>query len=147
VPVEIIANRNRTFTLKLLTSRGGRYLVNVYFNGSHIPNSPFKVRVCNPEAIWAEGPGLMDSFVGDQGDFQVFTRDAGHGTLSVRVNGPKDKFRVDMWKGADRTVNCRYNPEVAGKYTVNIKWEDEHIKGSPYTIQVRKRPDNGTDSK
>jgi hypothetical protein len=60
----------------------GRYLVNVYFNGSHIPNSPFKVRVCNPEAIWAEGPGLMDSFVGDQGDFQVFTRDAGHGTLS-----------------------------------------------------------------
>ena len=59
-----------------------RYLVNVYFNGSHIPNSPFKVRVCNPEAIWAEGPGLMDSFVGDQGDFQVFTRDAGHGTLS-----------------------------------------------------------------
>ena len=46
----------------------------------------------------------------------------------VRVNGPKDKFRVDMWKGADRTVNCRYNPEVVGKYTVNIKWEDEHIK-------------------
>ncbi|XP_063687121.1 filamin-B-like isoform X2 [Bolinopsis microptera] len=145
VPVEIIANRNRTFTLKLLTSRGGRYLVNVYFNGSHIPNSPFKVRVCNPEAIWAEGPGLMDSFVGDQGDFQVFTRDAGHGTLSVRVNGPKDKFRVDMWKGAERTVNCRYNPEVAGKYTINIKWEDEHIKGSPFTIQVRKRPDNGSD--
>ena len=26
VPVEIIANRNRTFTLKLLTSRGGRYV-------------------------------------------------------------------------------------------------------------------------
>lgn len=24
VPVEIIANRNKTFTLKLLTSRGGR---------------------------------------------------------------------------------------------------------------------------
>lgn len=139
VPVEIIANRNRTFTLKLLTSKGGRYLVNVYFNGSHIPNSPFKVRVCNPEAIWAEGPGLMDSFTEEQGDFQVFTRDAGHGTLSVRVNGPKDKFRVDMWKGADRTVNCRYNPEVPGKYTINIKWEEEHVKGSPYTIMVRKR--------
>lgn len=143
VPVEIIANRNRTFTLKLLTSRGGRYLVNVYFNGSHIPNSPFKVRVCNPEAIWAEGPGLMDSFVGDQGDFQVFTRDAGHGTLSVRVNGPKDRFRVDMWKGADRTVNCRYNPEVPGKYTINVKWEEEHIRGSPHTIVVRKRSENG----
>ena len=56
--------------------------MNVYFNGSHIPNSPFKVRVCNPEAIWAEGPGLMDSFTGEQGDFQVFTKDAGHGTLS-----------------------------------------------------------------
>ena len=27
VPVEIIANRNRTFTLKLLTSRGGRWVV------------------------------------------------------------------------------------------------------------------------
>ena len=33
-----------------------------------------------------------------------------------------------MWKGADRTVNCRYNPEVPGKYTINIKWEDEHVK-------------------
>ena len=46
----------------------------------------------------------------------------------VRVNGPKDKFRVDMWKGAERTVNCRYNPEVPGKYTINIKWEDQHVK-------------------
>ena len=27
VPVEIIANRNRTFTLKLLTSRGGRWVI------------------------------------------------------------------------------------------------------------------------
>ena len=27
VPVEIIANRNRTFTLKLLTSRGGRWVL------------------------------------------------------------------------------------------------------------------------
>ena len=26
VPVEIIANRNRTFTLKLLTSKGGRFV-------------------------------------------------------------------------------------------------------------------------
>ena len=71
-------NLQQSFTTEITF----RYLVNVYFNGSHIPNSPFKVRVCNPEAIWAEGPGLMDSFVGDQGDFQVFTRDAGHGTLS-----------------------------------------------------------------
>ena len=83
----------------------------------------------------------MDCLVGDQGFFQVFTKDALRGSLSVRVIGPNNKFRVKTWKGGRRTVNCTYNPEVAGKYTINIKLEDHQIKGSPFSINVRKRPE------
>ncbi|XP_063692609.1 filamin-B-like [Bolinopsis microptera] len=95
------------------------------------------VEIETPWPIWAEGPGLMDCFVGDQGFFKVFTGDAGQGTLSVQLKKPKTKARVRKWKGVKETVTCRYNPEVAGKYIIKIKWDDEHIIGSPFTIQVR----------
>ena len=93
-----------------------------------------------PEATWAEGPGLTDCFVGDKGEFQVLNRHVGHGSLTVQVKGPRGKYQVSKWKGAKRTLTYRYNPEVAGKYTINIKWEEEHIIGSPFKIKVRDRP-------
>ncbi|XP_063692613.1 filamin-B-like [Bolinopsis microptera] len=95
------------------------------------------------EAIWAKGPGLMDCFVGDLGDFQVFTKDDGLGSLSVNVKGPKPKSKLNKWKGTKRPVSCRYNPKVAGKYIITIKWGKNcknHVKGSPFTVQVTDRP-------
>ena len=91
-----------------------------------------------PESIWAEGSGLEDCLVGEKGYFQVFTRDAGQGTLSVRVMGPTGSSRVVKWKGAKRAVSGKYNRKVAGKYTVKIKWDNKHIKGSPFKIKARK---------
>ena len=95
------------------------------------------------EKIRAEGPGLMDCFVGDLGDFQVFTKDDGLGSLSVNVKGPKPKSKLNKWKGTKRPVSCKYNPKVAGKYTITIKWGKnckDHVKGSPFTVQVTDRP-------
>ena len=100
-----------------------------------------KMEIGNAKDIRAEGPGLMDCFVGDLGDFQIFIKHAGDGILTVQVKGPKAKSHVSEWKGAKRAVTCRYNHEVAGKYTINIKWGDDHIKGSPFNIKVRERPD------
>ena len=93
-----------------------------------------------PEVTWAEGPGLTDCFVGDKGEFQVLNRHVGNGSLTVQVKGPRGKYQVSKWKGAKRTLTYRYNPEVAGKYIINIKWEEEHIIGSPFKIKVRDRP-------
>ena len=58
----------------------------------------------------------------------------------MRVKGPKGKPRKGKWKGAKETVTCRHKPQVAGKHIIKIKWENEHIKGSPFKIQVRNRP-------
>ena len=92
-------------------------------------------------SVRAEGPGLMNCFVGDEGYFQIITRDAGQGTLSVRVQVPNAKPRIGQWKGVKRTIACRYNPVIAGEYVIKIKWEERHITGSPFIIQVRHRPE------
>ena len=53
----------------------------------------------------------------------------------------KSKFRIDNWKEGEWSVYCRYDPEEAGQYVITVLWNDEHIKNSPFTVQVRNRPE------
>lgn len=118
----------------------GKYLVHVRWNGSHVKESPFKVKVLNPpkpSLVKAYGPGLENGFVGQEGNFTVETEDGGAGTLAVRVHGPKGAFKINMRRHPDndRTILVRYDPKHVGKYTVDITWSEVHIPGSPFEVE------------
>ena len=118
------------------------YKVKITLDGENITGSPFKTRVVNPsrpENVMAYGPGLNDGCVGQEGSFTIETERAGRGALSVKIEGPKGAFNINMRHHPDkhRTALCQYNPKIEGTYDIQITWDGVHIRGSPFTVTVQ----------
>ena len=132
----------KTYDVMLDPVRHGKYRVSVKWSGKHIQGSPFLLKVfpgADASKCKAYGPGLEDGFVGRASSFTIETRDAGAGTLKVRLHGVKDAFKIDI-KPADqrdvRTLVARYDPRKPGEYLVTIKWTENHIPGSPFRVRI-----------
>nr|WAW84871.1 filamin-like 1 [Halisarca dujardinii] len=131
------------YTLKFDALVSGKYLVFVLWSKVQVPGSPFRVRVYPaPDAskVKAYGPGLEDGLLGTDGEFYVETREAGIGSLSIRVHGIKDGFKVDAIPLPDdpRTLTCTYSPLRAGEYVIFVRWSGHHVPGSPFRIRIFK---------
>ena len=55
------------------------------------------------------------------------------GTINVTSLGP-GSAKVELTEKNGAVYKCIFSPSVPGRYDVNIKWNDKHIRGSPYTI-------------
>jgi len=81
--------------------------------------------------------------VGKPCTFTIETREAGSGTLKVRLHGVKDAFKIEI-KPIDqrdvRTLQARYDPKKPGEYLVTIRWSDVHIPGSPFRVKITGEP-------
>ena len=140
-------NGDGTYNVTFDPPESGKYQVQVRWDGQHVVGSPFKVKVSSPpmpDKVRAHGPGLNNGIVGQEGNFVVETKDAGAGTLAVRVHGPKGAFKINMKRDPDndRTIHVRYDPTLAGEYTVDITWSDTHIPGSPFKVLVNHAQDD-----
>ena len=82
--------------------------------------------------------------MGSPGIFIVETRDAGAGTLQVRLHGVKDAFKIDI-KPRDpsdiRTLEANYHATKPGDYLITIKWSDVHIPGKSTHLCYRNTVD------
>ena len=124
----------------------GRYTVAVTWNGIPVVGAPFEVRVIQtpkPEKVIAKGPGLQDGYLGQQGNFTIDTVEAGSGTLSVNVEGPKGGFKINLSRHPEneRTILANYNPQYAGQYVISILWSNVGVPGSPFTVNIKEKPD------
>ena len=84
--------------------------------------------------VHAGGPGLERGIQGQAADFNVWTREAGHGSLAISVEGPS-KAEVDFNDRKDGSCHVSYVVEEPGEYSVGIRFNDTHIPGSPYKVQ------------
>ena len=119
------------------------------WSGRHIPGSPFLLKIfpgADASKCKAFGPGLEDGFVGQASTFIIETRDAGAGTLKVRLHGVKDAFKIEI-KPCDqrdvRTLQARYDPRKPGEYLVTIRWSEVHVPGSPFRVKITGEAING----
>lgn len=129
------------FTCIIRPREAGKYLVYIYWNKALLRGCPFKLKMLqarNPKKVIARGPGLQDGVVGQQGKFTIETTDAGVGTLSVNVEGPKGGFKVELNRQPEhkRVLFAQYNPSNAGVYIIGITWSGDHIPGSPFTVNI-----------
>uniref|UniRef100_UPI00358E6021 filamin-C-like isoform X2 n=1 Tax=Myxine glutinosa TaxID=7769 RepID=UPI00358E6021 len=118
----------------------GEHLVNVKKNGCHVTNSPFKVMVGASEIgdaakVKVAGPGLQEGKTFEMSYFTVDTRDAGYGGLSLAIEGPS-KVDINCEDLEDGTCRISYCPMEPGNYIVSIKFADEHVPGSPFSVKV-----------
>jgi filamin len=122
----------------------GEHLVNVYRNGQHIANSPFKINVGDSEIgnaskVKVYGKGLKEGLANEVNEFIVDTREAGYGGMSLSIEGPS-KADIECHDNEDGTCRVTYKPTEPGNYIINIKFADQHVPGSPYSVKIGGEP-------
>uniref|UniRef100_A0A3Q2Y808 Filamin C, gamma a (actin binding protein 280) n=1 Tax=Hippocampus comes TaxID=109280 RepID=A0A3Q2Y808_HIPCM len=118
----------------------GEHEVSVRKNGVHVANSPFKIMVGQSEIgeasrVKAFGKGLVEARTFEMAEFFVDTRNAGYGGLALSIEGPS-KVDINCEDMEDGTCRVTYCPTEPGNYTVNIKFAEKHVPGSPFTVKV-----------
>nr|XP_033814124.1 filamin-C isoform X2 [Geotrypetes seraphini] len=127
--------------IRFIPRENGVHSIDVKFNGSHIPGSPFKIRVGeqsqagDPGLVSAYGPGLEGGITGTFSEFVVNTVNAGSGALSVTIDGPS-KVKMDCQE-CPEGYKVIYTPMAPGNYLISIKYGGpQHIVGSPFKAKV-----------
>ena len=77
--------------------------------------------------VHAGGSGLERGVQGVPSDFNVWTREAGHGSLAISVEGPS-KAVVDFKDRKDGSCHVSYTVEEPGEYSVGIRFNDQVIE-------------------
>ncbi|XP_065219553.1 filamin-A isoform X2 [Planococcus citri] len=118
----------------------GEHVVSVKRMGKHITNSPFKIKVGDKEVgdakkVKVSGGALQQGKTHVENFFNVDTRNAGFGGLSLSIEGPS-KAEIQCKDNEDGTLKISYKPTEPGYYIVNLKFADHHVEGSPFTVKV-----------
>uniref|UniRef100_A0A3Q3JD12 Calponin-homology (CH) domain-containing protein n=1 Tax=Monopterus albus TaxID=43700 RepID=A0A3Q3JD12_MONAL len=131
---------NRHLGISFTPKEVGEHEVSVRKSGMHVSNSPFKIMVGQSEIgeasrVKAYGKGLVEAHTSETAEFFVDTRNAGYGGLALSIEGPS-KVDINCDDVEDGTCRVTYCPTEPGSYTVNIKFAEKHIPGSPFTVKV-----------
>ena len=142
----VVKHKDGNYLCSVDLKHPGQYAVEVTWNGSPIEGTPFNVKVIQtpkPEKVTVEGPGLQDGYIGQEGNFTIDTAEAGSGTLSLNVEGPKGGFKVNLSRHPEneRIIIANYNPQYAGEYVINILWSGVSVPGSPFTVNIQEKPE------
>ncbi|XP_018396446.1 PREDICTED: filamin-A isoform X4 [Cyphomyrmex costatus] len=118
----------------------GVHTVSVRYKSMHIPGSPFQftvgpLRDAGAHRVHAGGPGLERGEQGEPCEFNIWTREAGAGTLAVSVEGPS-KAQIDFKDRKDGSCYVSYVVSEPGEYRVGIKFNDQHIPDSPHKVYI-----------
>lgn len=133
------------FDIKFTPAEEGVHTVSLKHKGLHISGSPFQYTVGQPPAggphkVEIGGTGLEKGEVGIFNEFNIYTREAGGGELTVGVEGPsKAECRVEDRGHGYTTVSYKVAKE--GEYGVHVKYNGEHVPDSPTFVYIA--PESG----
>ncbi|KAL5283098.1 cher family protein [Megaselia abdita] len=118
----------------------GVHTVSVRYNHMHIPGSPFQftvgpLRDFGSHLVKAGGTGLERGEVGFPAEFNVWTREAGGGSLAISVEGPS-KAEIEFKDRKDGSCDVSYKVSEPGEYRIGLKFNDRHIPDSPYKVYI-----------
>ncbi|XP_076163878.1 filamin A protein cher isoform X2 [Ptiloglossa arizonensis] len=118
----------------------GVHTVSVRYKEMHIPGSPFQftvgpLRDGGAHRVHAGGTGLERGEQGEPCEFNIWTREAGAGTLAVSIEGPS-KAQIDFKDRKDGSCYVSYVVSEPGEYRVGIKFNDQHIPDSPHKVYI-----------
>uniref|UniRef100_A0A3Q2DWL4 Filamin C, gamma b (actin binding protein 280) n=1 Tax=Cyprinodon variegatus TaxID=28743 RepID=A0A3Q2DWL4_CYPVA len=131
---------NRHIGISFTPKEVGEHVVSVKKSGTHVTNSPFKIMVGQSEIgdasrVKVYGQGLVEGHTFEVAEFIVDTRNAGYGGLGLSIEGPS-KVDINCEDVEDGTCKVTYCPTEPGNYIINIKFADQHVPGSPFTVKI-----------
>ncbi|XP_066266412.1 filamin-C-like isoform X2 [Branchiostoma lanceolatum] len=118
----------------------GVHDLDVAWSGRPLEGSPYKVQVeggARRDASKVELGGLDRDpvLVGEPAYLTADLRDAGQGgILSARCKGPTQKAKVNMLDNGNGTYNLEVIPREEGKHRMDVRYDDQKVKGSPFSF-------------
>uniref|UniRef100_F1KQ16 Filamin-A n=1 Tax=Ascaris suum TaxID=6253 RepID=F1KQ16_ASCSU len=118
----------------------GVHVVSVFHRGEHIAGSPFQFTVgrFGEGGAYKARIGGIDLTAGEVNEvlsFNVYTREAGEGTLEVSVEGPS-KADVRIIEHEDGNLHVEYKVSSPGEYIMGVKFNGEHLPDSPFKVLI-----------
>jgi filamin len=120
----------------------GIYEIHILHHKNHVRGSPFEVRVLEPprpDKVKVSGLEDAKCYVGDSVPFRVDCSEAGTGELLVKSNCPSkddEPSQLDVVDNKDNTYESTYIPSSVGNHLLHMKWADQPVPGSPFTVQA-----------
>uniref|UniRef100_A0A8B9EC42 Filamin C n=1 Tax=Anser cygnoides TaxID=8845 RepID=A0A8B9EC42_ANSCY len=142
--VDVVENHDGTFDIYYTAPEPGKYVITIRFGGEHVPNSPFHVLV-------GDGHGHRGAELGPYGvrgawcgawcgarcGILVSPRHPGDTASPGEVRMPSGKTaRPNITDNKDGTVTVRYAPTEKGLHEMDIRYDGNHIPGSPLQFYV-----------
>ena len=115
-------------------------------NGEEIGSLKDHKRTKSSESV-AEGEGLKEGTVARKAQFNLITRNAERKqwydeqdrvTIEIKdEQGQECVTEVKVEDIKDGTYNVSFYPRVQGTFKLSVKVNEEHIRGSPFTISIK----------
>lgn len=137
---EIADLPGQLFDIKFQPNDEGVHTISLKQKGLHISGSPFQYTVGTPPAagphkVEIGGPGLERGEVAEKNAFNIYTREAGAGQLSVAVEGPS-KAAIDVVDRGFGYTTVSYVVAEPGEYGIHVKFDDLHVQQSPLMVNI-----------
>uniref|UniRef100_A0A8C8AM42 Filamin C n=1 Tax=Otus sunia TaxID=257818 RepID=A0A8C8AM42_9STRI len=126
--VDVVENHDGTFDIYYTAPEPGKYVITIRFGGEHVPNSPFHVLATEEPPPTTENLRPFNLVI-------PFTVQKGEITGEVRMPSGKTA-RPNITDNKDGTVTVRYAPTEKGLHEMDIRYDGNHIPGSPLQFYV-----------
>ncbi|XP_052103817.1 filamin-C-like isoform X2 [Mytilus californianus] len=141
IPIEVRPFGPKQYRCTYIPAYPGAYLLDIKWNDRKLKCCPFKINVnppFYPEKVNVSGANIKGGTVGKDFHLQIDPRKAGKGKLTAKCTGPSNqKVAVSLVENIDGTTKVSFKPVEAGRHIMAIKYNKEHVLGSPYAIDIR----------
>ena len=117
----------------------GTYNISLNWGQSSVPGSPFQVK-CYSDTVNVVKQPPIDIRLGVPVKFKVHS--TGEQSLSLNdlsiyaCNHLRERTKGKVQTDKNGDFDCAVTPPTRGHYKIEIRWRDDHIRGSPFNINV-----------
>ncbi|KAL5109779.1 Filamin-A [Taenia crassiceps] len=128
------------YCIRFVPQEMGVHTVSVRHRNVHIPGSPFQFTVGpitdgGANKVRVLGQGIQRGYINRNNEFNIYTREAGAGNLSIAIEGPS-KAEIDFEDRKDGSCCVSFRVSEPGEYFCSIRFNDEHVPGSPFRLEI-----------
>ncbi|XP_048246439.1 filamin-C-like isoform X5 [Haliotis rufescens] len=137
IPSQVIARQNGVHNVDFTPQGAGVYRVQMYYNNVEIRGSPYTLEIVDSSMVSVSGDGLSLVPVNKTASFNVQTRGAGGGNVSVDITSPSGQQVPARISGnGTNGYTVEYTPREIGTYLVSTSLSGIQIKGSPFRVKT-----------
>ncbi len=141
VVVDVNQVKPKVYRLTFKAPAPEPYILSVTWGGEHVPGSPFHMDLSPPEpsAVVISQPPSATLQAGEAIKVSFGTHRAGHGQLTATCTG-KESGEIPVQVSRSKSPTPKYDVVVTPLnqelYSLSVLWAGEHVKGSPFNINL-----------